>query len=268
MGEHWQLAVWGVRGSNPAPEADFLGYGGNTSCFSVDCGEALAVFDAGSGLTGLGERMAGPGGPRRADIFLSHLHLDHVQGLTAFRPFFFPSKEIHLYGRSGLAEALNRLLSPPWWPVGLRDFRAAVTIHEICPGKAVPLPGGVNMEAMEGSHPNGCFCYRLEGGGKRVVYALDCEPDEAMVRKLEDFAQGADLLVWDANFVEADFQPGWGHSTWRQGLATAQAAGAKRVLMAHYAPNRSDTFLREQEALARKASSAVYFAKEGMVLEL
>ena len=268
MGESWRMTVWGVRGSNPTPEADFLGYGGNTSCFSVDCGGTLAVFDAGSGLTGLGEYMARPGGPRRADIFLSHLHLDHVQGLVSFRPFFFPSKEVHLYGRPGLRESLERLLSPPWWPVGLANFSAEVQVHEMCPGGAVSLPGGERAEAMEGRHPDGCFYYRLEGGGKRVVYALDCEPDGEMARQLADFARGADLLVWDANFVEQDLKPGWGHSTWRQGLDIARGAGIKRVLMAHYAGSYDDRFLRGQEALAREASGSVYFAREGLVMEL
>ena len=268
MEENWRVTVWGVRGSSPTPEAAFLDYGGNTSCFSVDCGGDLAVFDAGSGLAGLGESMVRPGGPRRADLFLSHLHLDHVQGLVAFRPLFFPSKEIHLYGRPGLGEALDRLLSPPWWPVGLGDFLANVRIHEICPGGAVSLPGGASVEVLEGRHPNGCFYYRLEGGGKRVVYALDCEPDGEMARRLADFAQGADLLVWDADFVEADFKPGWGHSTWRRGVDFAREADVKRVLMAHYATNHDDAFLREQEALACQVSSSAYFAKEGMVMEL
>ena len=82
------------------------------------------------------------------------------------------------------------------------------------------------------------------------------------------FARGADLLVWDANFVEADFKPGWGHSTWRQGAEIAQAAGVKRVLMAHYAADHNDAFLRAQEALAWEADPNIYFAKEGMVMEL
>ena len=268
MGGSWHVTAWGVRGSYPVPEAAFLDYGGNTSCFSVDCGTALAVFDAGSGLAGLGEWMVRPDGPRRADIFLSHLHLDHVQGLVSFRPLFFPSREIHLYGRPGLRAALDKLLSPPWWPVGLGDFPAEVHIHELGPGGMASLPSGASAEAIEGRHPNGCLYYRLEGGGRRMVYALDCEPDGETAQRLADFAQGADLLVWDANFVEADFKPGWGHSTWRQGAEIARAAGVKRVLMAHYAADHNDAFLCGQEALAREAAPNIYFAKEGMVMEL
>lgn len=263
-----RVTVWGVRGSFPAPSADCMEYGGNTSCFSVDCGDTLAVFDAGSGLAGLGLRMAEPDGPRRADIFLSHLHLDHVQGLVSFRPLFLPSKEIHLYGMPGLAEALDQMFSPPWWPVGLADLSADLQIHELRPGGAVSLPGGSEVSALEGRHPNGCLVYRLDSGGRRLVYALDCEPDGAFARRLAEFARGAGLLIWDASFTEADLKPGWGHSTWQQGLALALAAEVSRVLMAHYSTSYNDAFLRAQEELARQMSSAVSFAKEGMVIEL
>lgn len=268
MGEAWRVTAWGVRGTAPTPLANFLEYGGNTSCFSAAREGTLAVFDCGSGLAGLGARMMEPGGPDRADLFLSHLHFDHVQGLLAFRPLFCPEKELHFYGRPGFAGHLNRLLSPPLWPVGLADFPAAVKFHEIRPGMSVPLPGGGTVTAEKGRHPNGCLAYRLDSGGKSLVYALDCEPDGATTRRLAAFAREASLLIWDASFNEAGLRPGWGHSTWRQGLAIAQAAQVKRVLMAHYCVDYDDVFLRGEEALSRAASPAVSFAKEGMVIEL
>lgn len=268
MVEPWRVTVWGVRGSSPTPSADFLEYGGNTSCFSVSRGESLAVFDAGSGLAALGSRMMESGGPDRVDLFLSHLHFDHIQGLLAFRPLFCPGKEIRLYGRRGFAEALRRFLSPPLWPIGMADFAARVRLYEIGPGISVPLPGGGTVTAEEGHHPNGCLAYRLDGGGRSLVYALDCEPDAASVRRLRAFARGASLLIWDASFTEDDLRPGWGHSTWRQGATFARAAGVGRVLMAHYAVGYDDAFLQAQESLAHAASPAVSFAKEGMVIEL
>lgn len=266
--EKWKLSVWGVRGAAPAPGADFLEFGGHTSCISLDCGNALTVFDAGSGLTALGDALARSGGPKRVDLLLSHLHLDHVLGLFSFRPFFDPAAEVHLYGRPGLADGLNRLVGPPFWPVALAGFPAKLHIHETACGVPFSLPGGLTVQAMESRHPNGCFCYRVERGEKRLVYTLDCEPDEPLLDALADFARGADLLIWDANFAPEAFKEGWGHSTWLQGLEALRRAQAKAVLMTHYNRDYTDAFLHVQERLAAQANCAAYFAKEGMVIEL
>lgn len=267
----WTITVWGTRGSFPAASANFLEYGGNTSCISVDCGGELVAFDAGSGLTGLGERILQEG-RRRIDIFLTHLHLDHIMGLFPFAPRYDRRAEIHLYGMPGFARELTRLVGSALWPVDLADGRARVFFHEVWDGRPFPLAGetasGLTVTAMEGCHPGGCYYYRLEGNGRSLVYALDCELSREMFRELTDFAQGTDLLVWDASFTSKDAKPGWGHSTWEEGLTLARAAEARQVLMTHFSTGYTDEFLREQERLARAADSAVCFAKERMRIEL
>lgn len=264
MDEPWKLTVWGVRGSFPNPHADFLEYGGNTSCLSLNCGDTLVVLDAGSGMVPLGRQVLREK-RRRVDILLSHLHLDHVIGLFPFAPLHDSSVEVHLYGTPEMIRALVRLVGPPLWPVGLSDCRAKVRFHAFRPGDRFPLDA-VSVTTLEGSHPGGCVYYRLEGQGRSLVYALDCELEEDTASRLTAFARGTDLLIWDANYTSADLKRGWGHSTWAQGLELGQAAGAKQVLMTHYSSGCRDEFLREQEALA--ASPLSRFAKEGMVLEL
>lgn len=271
MNDKWELTVWGARGSLPVPDASFLAFGGNTSCLSLDLSDTLVVLDAGSGLTTLGERMLRED-RRRADILLSHCHLDHIIGLFSFAPRHSPGVELHLYGTPDVTRDLARLVGPPLWPVGLTSGGGAIHTHEVQAGEPFSLVGGaapgLTVATLEGNHPGGCLYYRLERGGRGLVYALDCELSEELFPRLAAFARGTDLLVWDASYAPEDLKPGWGHSTWAQGLALGRAAGAKRVLMTHYSTQYSDTFLQHQERLARRMDSRAQFARERMVIEL
>ena len=274
MTPKWKLTVWGVRGSMPVTDRDFLEYGGCTSCFSLDTGGgALIVLDAGSGLERLGRWMR-ENGRHRADIFISHLHLDHILGLFAFPLLQDPAAEIFLYGSPGTVRSLVHLIGPPLWPVDLTACRAKVALQECRTGEAfspargrTPAPP-LTVTAMGGCHPGGCTYYRLDGEGRSLTYALDCETEGDTARRLASFARGTDLLIWDAHFAPGGAIPGWGHSTWREGVDLRRMAEAGRVLMTHYGGEYNDVFLRRQETLAREADPAADFAKEGMVMEL
>ncbi len=271
MDDTWKLTVWGVRGSAPAPEPDYAGYGGNTSCFSIERGDTVVVLDAGSGLAALGDELARRE-VRRVDILLSHLHLDHVMGLFIFPLLHDETAQIHLYGRPGLGWALDSLAGPPFWPVGLAQCRAAVQVHEVRAGASFTLEAGgapgLTVAAMEGNHPGGCCYYRLDWGGRSMVYALDCELEGDMDVRLARFARGVDVLIWDAGFFPERLVRGWGHSTWEEGLAVGRAAQAGQVLMTHYGRKQSDQSVQEQERLAQRADSRIQFAREGMVIRL
>lgn len=269
--QNWTVTVRGTRGAVPMAEAAFLEYGGNTSCISVCCNGELVVFDAGSGIVHLdGDQLEGAGG--RVHLLFSHMHLDHIQGLVGFPLLHDPSIELHLYGeaRGGMSfrAQLERLMGPPYWPLGLEDFQAKLVIHEIRAGETIRLSEGLDVRTLRGCHPNMSVMYRLEGQGRSVVYALDCELTKSLTSRLAEFARDCDLLVWDANFAAADLQKGWGHSTWEQGIAMQRSANAQRVLMTHYDRAYTDAFLREQEQLARQESAACVFAREGMVIAL
>lgn len=274
----WRVEVFGVRGAIPVPDADFLAYGGNTSCILLERGEDRIVFDAGSGLTRLGARLRRQG-RKRADILISHLHIDHLSGLFGFPLLFDPQAEVHLYGwreGGGFAEALTRLIGAPYWPLGLADFPARVAIHEISAGESFCLAGKetgkdrVIVRTLPGRHPGGSLIYRVEAGAKSVLYASDCEADEEMRIELEAFARDGTLLIWDANFSGEDLagHSGWGHSSWPQGIALQRAAGVRQVLMTHYSYEYTDSYLQEQQKLAESADACCLFAKEGMVMEL
>ena len=261
------VTVLGVRGSFPITGRDYLEYGGNTSCFLADlCGETV-ILDAGSGLTSLGTAVPLPGGRKRVHILLSHPHIDHIMGLFSFPLLHDPGAEIVLYGDTGLRSRLDTVLGPPYWPVGLDDFQARVQVRELEPEAQFSLGAGVAVSTLRGNHPGNSLLYRLEAGGKTLVYALDCEMSEDMSAALADFAQNADLLIWDASFTDEDLIKGWGHSTWQEGLALGRQAGVKQVLMTHYSQTYTDSFLSEQEKLAG-AGGVCLFARERMVLQL
>lgn len=264
--EQWRVTVWGVRGSAPRPSPDCMEYGGNTVCTTLEQSGHMTVLDAGTGLASLGRELSGRTDIKRLDILLSHLHIDHVLGLLSFQPLFDPELEIRFYGGAGLERYLQTLIAPPFWPLRLEDFPARLSFHEIAPGDRFRLDG-LSVSTLAGNHPGGSILYRLDGAGKCLTCALDCEADGTLFPALAGFASGSDLLIWDANFTRSDLRPGWGHSTWEHGAELGRAAGVGQVLMTHYGWEYADDFLRRQETLAG-AAGICRFAKEGMVIKL
>ena len=271
----WSVRVWGVRGSHPVPQKEFFGYGGNTSCISLESGEKRIIFDGGSGLIPLGDELNRMEEIKEIHLLISHAHIDHVIGLLGFKPFWDKGKRIHLYGseREGIpfAQQLERLMGKPFWPLGLLDFRADIRVHEVKAGDSFFLGESsqrVNVGTFLGRHPGGSTLYRLDMDGKRFVYGLDCDPDQELIPSFRDFARNADLMVWDASFAPGDKKEGWGHSTWEEGIRFRRSAGIRRMLMAHYSREYSDKFLEKQEELMRERDEGSLFAREGMKLLL
>ncbi len=259
------LSVLGVRGAIPTANKQFMEYGGNTSCISLEYENDLLCFDAGSGLANLGDV---PPRVKRLHILISHLHMDHILGLYHASALSVP--EIHLYGGGeGFWEKLETAIGRPYWPIGLHKM-GKIQTHDITGQESFSLvgDGGIQIATLQGNHPGGSILYRAQLEGKRITHALDCEMNEEIFSRLAEFAEGSDLLIWDANFTNADKQPGWGHSTWEEGLSLKKDAGAKKILMTHYARDYTDLMLQEQERLAGKEDNACIFAREGMVVEL
>lgn len=266
MKDGWRLEVRGVRGSFPQPESGDS-YGGNTSCFFLRSGGTGVILDAGSGLHALGWELRGDVSLRRLHILVTHLHIDHILGLFSFDPFFDPEQEVYIYGPPGIRRALETLIHPPYWPLAIDSFPAAVRFYVVEPGVDYDLDG-VHMTALSGAHPGGSLYYRLDENGKSLVYALDCEPDHSFRTNFREFAQNCGLLIWDANFAPGETRPGWGHSTWKEGLEIARLSGAKQVLMTHFNMKYDSAYLKKQEEQARTQNASCIFAREGMVLTL
>ncbi len=266
MDANMTINIHGTRGSVPVNGSDFVLYGGATSCVSVSCGDTLLFLDAGSGIVG-----AALPDNRKISILLSHLHLDHLIGLPLFKALFQPNLSIDIYGRRrngvSLEDALHALFHPPYWPVGLKDFPANVTMNDIDEHFTI---GSLQIDTMEGSHPGGSTVYRISHEGKSFVYATDFEHNKTAARNLTQFCKDADLLLYDAQYTDEEYpgHSGYGHSTPSAGIRIAEEANVSQLLFSHHAPEHTD---RQLSALENRISAEypfASFAKAGMQIEL
>jgi phosphoribosyl 1,2-cyclic phosphodiesterase len=276
--------IWGCRGSLATPGPATAGYGGNTSCVEVrlGCGE-LVILDAGSGIRELGIRLVREP-PRTIHLCLTHLHLDHLEGLAFFAPIWRPDFELHVWGPPSavrtLEQRIARYFSPPLFPMMLSDVRARITFTDV--QTAEWEIGGALLRSDLVSHPGPTLGFRLEEGGRSLAYIPDHEPVigggvEAVANEwLSGYAlaEGTDVLMHDAQYSAAEYEThiGWGHASVQDAVAFARVTGAGALLMFHHDPLHSDIELTELEADARHAWDGTglmpSLAREGLELDL
>jgi phosphoribosyl 1,2-cyclic phosphodiesterase len=207
-----QARVWGCRGSLAAPGPDTVRYGGNTSCIEVrlDRGPAL-VLDAGTGMRALGVAIEREP-VDELHVLLTHLHLDHLQGLGFFRPLFRAGADVHLWGpaspEQSLADRIDIYLSPPLFPVRLADIPAQVTFHD-APGEAVTI-GSATIRAGKVTHQGPTVGYRIEENGRTLVYIPDHEPSIGVHLPSQRSVpisghDNADVLFHDAQYRDDEY---------------------------------------------------------------
>ena len=276
-----KVRLWGTRGSVASPGADTARYGGNTSCVEVRGADGtLLVLDAGTGIRPLGAALDPT--VRRVHILLTHLHMDHIQGLGFFKPLFDPDVETHLWGPATASDALRRrlvrYLSPPLFPVHLRDLPRLV-LHDV-PAGAFDV-GEFRVTADRICHPGHTVGYRIANGRSRVAYLSDHEPalGAAVFPLPDDWTSGytlgrdVDLLVHDAQYSLAEYQHhvGWGHSALDHALAFARLTGARHLVTFHHDPSHSDDDIDRLTAAATGAIAPgfeVTAGAEGDVFEV
>ncbi|HEU5180221.1 MAG TPA: MBL fold metallo-hydrolase [Candidatus Polarisedimenticolia bacterium] len=271
----YKLRFWGVRGTVPTPAREMLSFGGNTVCLAAALGEQeFLVLDCGSGLRLLGNHIASlpQGIPRRYHIFLSHYHFDHIEGLPFFPPLYDAHSAFTFHGFKSdgrsTREILEGLISPPYFPVRLAGVPARV---EYIDTDGFPIKvRDVQVSCLPLRHPDGSLSYRLEHANRRVVFATDHEHgDEATDKALVKFSEGADYLIYDATYLQGEYESlrrGWGHSTWYAAVRTARLAGVKNLVLFHHHPDHTDSDLEEVLRVAREELPSTEIAREGMEL--
>jgi phosphoribosyl 1,2-cyclic phosphodiesterase len=273
-----KVTFWGCRGSIASAGPRTIRYGGNTSCVQVSADDgATLILDAGTGVRPLGATL--DGGPTRVDILLSHLHLDHIQGLGFFRPFFADDGDVHLWGppsaTADLRRRLTRYLSPPLFPVRLRDLTSRVEFHDAAGDSWQIGPFRVRSEGI--LHPGQTVGYRIEHDRRSMAYLPDHEPalggsDDPRWTSGFALAEGTDLLVHDAQYTSAEYaeRVGWGHSSVSQAVSFANRAGVKHLVLFHHDPDHDDAFIDRLVAEAREmsATTKVSAAREGDTLPI
>src|SRR5947209_10954901 len=249
-----RFKVWGARGSIPAPGPETMRYGGNTSCAEVTLSDgSTLILDAGTGIRNLG--LALPRTEQPVHILLTHLHLDHIQGLMFFAPCFRPESEIVIWGpaspEASLRDRIARYISAPLAPVEVRELPSLVSFREADPVEWEIGPARIRAQAV--NHRGPTLGYRIEDAGSTLCYIPDHEPGlGAPLDGCEDewisgfdLARGADLLVHDCQYSDEEYLQylGWGHCPVSDALAFGRRVAARRMLLFHHDPLHSDDFL-------------------------
>jgi len=255
-----RVSAWGVRGTLPVPEAGYIHYGGNTSCYSLQfSAERHLIFDAGSGIKNLGDALLSSGAKRiTADLFITHPHWDHINAFPFFAPLYIPGNAIRVRGCAqdelGFAQLMEAQMDGTYFPITVRDFGAHVTFHEI--GEQSMNIDGISVRSMMLKHPGNCLGYRVDYHGRSFCYITDNElykvdsefADEEFMHSLADFCRGANILVHDCTYFDEEYakKVHWGHSSLSEVCRLAHLAEVERLWIHHHDPDQSD------EDIARK----------------
>ena len=297
----------GVRGSFPVANEKFLRYGGNTACVEINVGGHLIVLDAGTGIVNLGDELVTgyissglepkDREPIKVSILLSHIHQDHLLGLTFFKPLHLKSTELKIYGvgsqNSDLLQNLSDLFFGKTFPLNLSDIACKYEVNNICedyailfkPKSAPELVLKKDLKPEEEDvvvtfyksyvHPqDGVLVYKISYKGKSVVYATDKECYFGGDKKFIKFAKNCDLLIHDSQYTSEDYlnlqspKQGYGHSTFDMALETQKQAQAKNLAFFHYDPSYNDSMLDRIKELYTTTNKNVIMSYEGLELEV
>lgn len=287
-----RVRFWGTRGSCPSPGPSTARYGGNTTCVELRTDDdELVIFDAGTGIRELGRSLVARanGDPIRGEVFFSHAHWDHIQGLPFFTPAFQAGNHFRLWGSPSLERSLEVVLrqqmSPVVFPVAFDQLLARMEFTEFAQHRH--SGAGYDVRAINVRHPGGALGFRVSASGsdqRSIVFIPDNEldrdgdhADSASTRDaLVEFARGASLLIHDAMYTGAEYMDhrGWGHSSYRDAVDFAIAAEVETMVVFHHDPDRTDDELETQVALCRQmvternGSVRIIAAAEGLEIEL
>ena len=311
MAQEFTITFWGVRGSIPVPGPSTLKIGGNSSCVQVNVPGHTLFLDAGTGLVPAGQQMAKNFFANkdklkrlRATILVSHTHHDHLMGLPFFPPLYIGDSSLSIFGPSvygpvasqtDLRYILEMMMDQMFFPIDLKETHSIKRIETLKPFDQIllspksPEPELVNSQTSLGSlskdgaivsqyraynHPkNGTLVYKIQCGGKSVVYATDIEGYVDGDRRLIQFAQGADVLIHDAQYTKEQYTgavptQGFGHSTPEMACQVAKEAGVKQLVLYHHDPNHDDAMIAKKEENAKKLFPNTVVAYEGLTLSV
>ncbi len=272
-----KIRFWGVRGSTPTPGLENLRYGGNTPCVEIRtaAGE-IYILDCGTGFRLLGQHLAREFGHRRieAQVFLSHYHWDHIQGIPFFEPLYNPENTFHFHSfksdAGSVEDVVEGQMSDPYFPVKMDMMQSRRDFHDT--GDAPLEFDGIRVRSLPLNHPQGCLGFRIECEGFVVVYATDNEPGSPEHdRNVRTLSEGADILIYDAQYTPLEYsnnKRGWGHSTWREGVNMAQQCGVRQLVLFHHDPDHDDVFVDSIIGEARKYFANSVAAWESLEIDL
>lgn len=270
-----EVTFWGTRGSIPVSGPKYAEFGGNTPCLQIalESTTDTVILDSGSGIRELGIRLVQTRAAhsRTIHLFLTHAHWDHIQGFPFFPPAFMPDFRLNIYCTKDARAILDQQMSTPFFPVGLDVMGATKQFHHLAPGQATAI-GEATLRHIPLPHPQESTAFRVDERGKSIVFATDTEhaPDH-INETLRDLAEGADLLIYDAQYTADEYsagKQGWGHSTYAEAVKLARAAHVGRLVLYSHDPGHDDEMLRKIEAAAQEQFPGTIAARDGFKVKL
>ena len=297
-----KVRFWGVRGSIASPGPRTIRYGGNTTCIEVRSDDgALIILDAGTGIFPLAQELLKQM-PVQVNIFMTHTHWDHIQGLPFFTPIYIPGNTLRIHGgydivsRRGIEQIMDVQLQYSYFPVREAEMKANIDYRTVNVGEPVSV-ADATVTPLLLNHPVVNFGYRIDCNGKSVFFTGDHEPwpniyapgDEGHAdyqqmidqqqSQLDAALAGLDILIADSSYAAAEYQSkvGWGHGTLEGSIAWGRRLGVKTLVCTHHEPERSDDALESAFAAAlatagprpdEQCATECVLAREGMELVL
>jgi len=276
------VTFWGVRGSIACASPEYMRYGGNTSCLEVMAGGRRLIFDAGTGIRKLGNRICDAGEATETDIFFTHTHFDHISGLSFFAPLARKDHRVrlsagHLAPDLTLQQVVRHAMAAPLYPVTLDIFAAKLEFRDFVCGDTLRPAPGITVRTAALNHPNGATGYRIDHAGKSICYITDTEhrPGERDAN-IVNLCRGADMMVYDSSYTDEEYAShrGWGHSTWQEGMRIADSANIGTLVIFHHDPSHDDDAMDRivaEAAAARPGTTPsglprIVAAREGLTL--
>lgn len=260
-------------------------YGGNTTCMEIRIpgSDEMLIIDCGTGIRNLGNTLKEDNGRLKGNIFVTHPHWDHLQGFPFFKPLYVEGNEFRVYmppqGDVGCKDILQGHMSNTFFPVSVDNLEADMDCRTYDPGKLDM--GSFTVEYMWANHTIDTAIYKFHIGGRVVIIAPDnelpIEPDQGpagFMDQFRSFISGADVLIHDAQFDEAQYRKriGWGHSAWEMIVETAKEEKVSHLYLTHHDPDSTDNYLSNLEGMIReqyeRSFDQIAFAREGQEIFL
>lgn len=296
----------GVRGSFPVANKNFMQFGGNTSCVEINVGGHLIILDAGTGIVSVGDELmekyiasaVNPEdrAPVNATVLISHIHQDHLLGLTFFKPLHLKNTVVEIFGPgtevSDLSKNLSELVFGETFPLDLGDIACKLDIHNICDEQFIVLKHGQNPKVVSPDfkaaeddvlisfyksyvHPqDGVMIYKITYKNRSVVYATDKECYLGGDKRFNRFAKNCDLLIHDAQYTTEDYlnpfspKQGYGHSTFDMAVEAMKQTNAKALAFFHYDPDYDDIKLNRIKEHYNTNLKNVMLSYEGLEIDV